>query len=118
MSDPTPDPRYVVWVEELRAERDEARAALAEATELLSGVANGADSLSRNVRAFLAFQEAPTETTHCAGRSDWAHARTPMVDGVCPICGEEESPTHPDGTVCPERPGLPCPVCALQAAGA
>ena len=32
----------------------------------------------------------------------------------------QEAPkrVHPDGTVCPERPGLPCPVCAMTEAGA
>jgi len=35
------------------------------------------------------------------------------------ILASQEAPTlHPDGTVCPERPGWPCPVCAMTEAGA
>lgn len=36
--------------------------------------------------------ERPTEQTHCAGRSAAAHERTPMVDGACPVCGEQDWP--------------------------
>lgn len=36
--------------------------------------------------------ERPTEQTHCAGRSASAHDRTPMVDGACPVCGEQDWP--------------------------
>lgn len=27
---------------------------------------------------------------HCAGRLAVAHPRTPMVDGLCPVCGEHQ----------------------------
>lgn len=36
--------------------------------------------------------ERPSERTHCAGRSAAAHERTPMVGGVCLVCGEQDWP--------------------------
>jgi hypothetical protein len=36
----------------------------------------------------MAVQGIPTEVPMCAGRVAVAHRRTPMVDGVCPVCGE------------------------------
>lgn len=31
------------------------------------------------------------EAATCAGRAAVAHAPTPMVDGRCPVCGEEDT---------------------------
>lgn len=33
----------------------------------------------------------PAERKHCAGRSTAPHERLPMVDGVCPRCGEGDT---------------------------
>lgn len=33
----------------------------------------------------------PTKIVNCAGRAAAAHVRTPMIGGVCPVCGEAQS---------------------------